>query len=522
LTEGKNCFVGIKKLLLLLLLKNYTTMEQKVPFWRSVRLSIILLTAGGMFVFTLMRGLIGFAMVCMVNSTAIGGAQPRQYYNASGAVCDEQVVQIKDEYDGQFPWLPHQQGIVFAALSWGEILTDLPAGYLSTRYSPKKMFAVGAVLAAAATAAIPSVANYGYGAVAVMRIVVGMAFAVLWPVKSSIVSRWTPASERSTALSIATSTNQLSVVVAMLSSSWLCKQKWLFGGWPAIFYLTSIVTLGWAVCWTFWVTDSPNKHRFISKAEIDYIDKDRQLICKLPGKIQFLIKQRSVWAIVVCQGSATWGMFSLLFYLPQYLRDVMRVDLKKNGLYSALPFLAQFLGRLMVGYIADSIVQRTKLSRTAVMKLFNSIGFFSLGALLFASGFLTCERTGWAIGLITIGTALWASVVAGFVSSTVLVAPSLAGIISSWAKFYGTFIGLVLPHVVGAIVRTGAQHEWQIVFGIGLLQLYISGFVFIVCGSGEQLDLSELLRNKRQLLAEKARNSDNTALCQLTANGETT
>uniref|UniRef100_A0A5S6QSX3 MFS domain-containing protein n=1 Tax=Trichuris muris TaxID=70415 RepID=A0A5S6QSX3_TRIMR len=484
-----------------------------IPLWRSTRLVVILITFLGMLVFTLMRGLIGFAMICMVNTTALALLDPsadevrQARFNRSNELeCPMSSADWQRDYDGQFVWsIPHQS-FIFAAASWGELFADLPAGYLVHRYGPKLLLGIGGVIGATATLLTPWASTFGYTAVAATRFFVGVSFAALWPSKSVIVSAWTVKEERSTALSLVTAGNQLSTVLIMPLSAALCKQKAIFGGWPAIFYLTAIAVILWLLLWLSYVKNSPQQHRQISAQEKSFLQGntvtvEHQSINKPTLK---LLARPAVLVVILCQGAATWGMFSLLLYLPQYLRDVMMVDMQKNGLYSAAPFLSQLLFRILFGIVADALYKKCRIHRTTIVKLFNTTGFFSLGSLMFASTFINCKLSTLAVFTISLGTGLWSTVVAGYVTSMILVLPKCAGIISSCSKFFGTSLGVILPYIVGVVIRDGSQSEWQLLFGLSLGILFLSGFAFLIWGSGE-----EIISKKNTNTLSKNANSDN-------------
>ncbi|KHJ46606.1 hypothetical protein D918_02921 [Trichuris suis] len=290
-------------------------------------------------------------------------------------------------------------------------------------------------------------------------------------------------------------------------SATLCTHKNILGGWPAIFYFTTIVVIIWLLLWTFYVKSNPQQHRWMSAREKSYLKANtvtrsgQENINKAMLKI-FL--QPAVLIIIICQGAATWGMFTLLFYLPQYLRDVMMIDMKKNGLYSAAPFLSQLVFRVCFGVIADLLYKKCHMNRTTVVKLFNTIGFFGLGSLTFGSAFIGCRYSSLAVFTICMGTGLWAAVVAGFVTSMILIVPKYTSIISSCSKFFGTSVSVILPYVIGVVVRDGYQSEWRLIFGLSFGILFVCGLAFVIWGSGEEISIEE-----KEKAHSKKTNGDN-------------
>jgi MFS family permease len=94
----------------------------------------------------------------------------------------------------------------------------------------------------------------------------GLADGVIFPSTSSIVARWFPPDERSTASAIYTSGNQLANSFNVIISGHLCGLSFL-GGWPLIFYIWTIISVLHIILFFVFVTNSPNNNKFISEKE---------------------------------------------------------------------------------------------------------------------------------------------------------------------------------------------------------------------------------------------------------------
>ena len=56
------------------------------------------------------------------------------------------------------------------------------------------------------------------------------------------------------------------------------------------------------------------------------------------------------------------------------MKDVLKFDIKSNGLMSAIPYVACALFTGVLGIVSDKIVQKGLLSRRNTRRIFNSIG----------------------------------------------------------------------------------------------------------------------------------------------------
>ncbi|KJH40969.1 hypothetical protein DICVIV_13065 [Dictyocaulus viviparus] len=87
---------------------------------------------------------------------------------------------------------------------------------------------------------------------------------------SVLVGRWFPDTEKSTALAIATTGNQLSVIVAMFATAELCQLP-LFGGWPMAFHTYGVLGVLLCISWQIFVDDIPAHAIGITEEEVQTI-----------------------------------------------------------------------------------------------------------------------------------------------------------------------------------------------------------------------------------------------------------
>jgi cyanate permease len=71
-----------------------------------------------------------------------------------------------------------------------------------------------------------------------------------------------------------------------------------------------------------------------------------------------LIRQRTVWGMMLGWGGINYTVWLYLAWLPSYLQDQRHLSLAKTGLVAAVPFLAGAAGMLSSGAISDALVHR--------------------------------------------------------------------------------------------------------------------------------------------------------------------
>ncbi len=144
--------------------------------------------------------------------------------------------------------------------------------------------------------------------------------------------------------------------------------------WSMGFYVPAGITFITALIWFYLVFDSPSNHPRIKNAESQYIQQS------LAGT---LTKQRSIfppilplltslpfWSLALLHYGSAWGLFFLLSAAPKYMSEVLKFNLSKAGVLSALPYFARMLFGFLFGAIGDALLTRNILTKTMIRKSF--------------------------------------------------------------------------------------------------------------------------------------------------------
>ena len=289
----------------------------------------------------------------------------------------------------------------------------------------------GAVINVVGTFLTPVVARQlGSLALVGLRFLMGCGQGILVPCMNVLIAHWFPMSEKSTAIAIATTGNQvggvdfktfnfsnwthiyptthlqLSVIAAMFLTAELCQFEWL-GGWASAFYTYGFVGVAFCVVWLCYVSDTPSKARYITDRELRHIHGVEVVKGagggggKVgPSEVPWssILRSMVVWSTALCSFSQNFMNVGTVVYLPSYYAQVLRMNLSsvswlggvgpsyppsnthhyrhplQNGLMSALPFVVQLLTKIVFASIADELRARRLMSPSAIAKLFNLIG----------------------------------------------------------------------------------------------------------------------------------------------------
>ena len=374
-------------------------------------------------------------------------------------------------------WGMQTQGMVLSSFFVGYLLLQIVGGLLADRFGGKVVLGVGVLLWSLFTILTPPAASIGLGLLLATRILMGMGEAVTFPSIYSLYSRWVPITEHSRAVGLANSGIPLGTIFALIVTPMIV-QAW---GWQWAFYLFGLVGVVWFVVWQLMVTRSPELDERVTEAEREIIKAGANSDPVEAGPpIREFLKSMPVWAIIVAHFCNNWSLYVLLSWLPTFINKGLGVDYASVGWVTMIPHVASFIFLNVAGSIADRLV-RSGMDVGTVRKLMQTIGFGGLSTALLIVG--EVESVWLAITIMTIGNALGAFVVGGFVVNHMDIAPKYAGTLMGITNTAGTIPGIIGVFVSGLILElTGS---WALVFQV-TAGVTLFGLVFFLMFSSSK------------------------------------
>ncbi|KAL8591613.1 hypothetical protein ACOMHN_030499 [Nucella lapillus] len=499
---------------------------ERTPLWNSCRLVLALMGFWAFLNVYAMRVNMSVALVCMINHTALrpdasadaasdakngyhirganvsesldsggggGGGGQRVEWEEKEDRCGDQSgnSSLDDSEDGEFTWSKKTQGLILGSFFWGYMTTQIPGGWLGGRFGGKHVYGLFMLACSVVTLLMPLAARLDYRFLMVLRFLAGVGQGVTFPAMNVLWANWAPPLESSQLGSIGYSGSQVGNVVTFPVAGVLCHYGF-DGGWPSIFYLLGGVGIIWWVAWCFLVYNSPAEHPRISPEEKAYIT------ASLKGKMtatregsghvpwRALLTSGPVWGIILTHTCSNFGTYTFLTNIPTYLKEVLRLDIKQNGLLSAIPYIGFWLMIIVSGQLADWARSRGYLNTTQARKVGNSLGMLLPGTLVSVMGFMSCEQSTAAVVLLAVGVAFsGCQYGSGWMVNPVDIAPRYAGLIFGISNTMATIPGFLAPMAIGYITKDKTQEQWQIVFFIATAIYVVGAVAYIVLGSGE-------------------------------------
>jgi ACS family glucarate transporter-like MFS transporter len=377
-------------------------------------------------------------------------------------------LQISTEYG-----LGNQRlGWIFSAFLIGYAGFQLPAGWLATRYGPRRVLTLGVLwwgVTTALTALMPSAISHAVLFLVSIRLALGAGEAVIYPAANQFVARWVPLQERGLINGLIFAGVGAGSGLTPPLLTWLITEQ----GWRAAFWFSAIIGLVAGVIWWYSARDTPEEHPDVSILELNTIrsglggdgakspippevedDRSRTVI-----SWSAIFGRRDLPALMAgyfAFGYIAWIYFSWFFL---YMAQVRGFDLRASARYSMLPFLSMTIFCLTGGALSD------RLSKSFGLRVGRS--FLASVALLLTAIFLVLGsqvRSPQLAGVILAGGAgaLYLSQ-SSFWSVSVDIAGKSSGVFSSIVNMGGQIGGALTASLTPWIAQ---RFGWTTSFAI--------------------------------------------------------
>ncbi|GFO11407.1 vesicular glutamate transporter 1 [Plakobranchus ocellatus] len=243
----------------------------------------------------------------------------------------------------------------------------------------------------------------------------------------------------------------------------------------------------WCCAWTLFAHDTPDDDKTITDIERKYINYSigERTKSKAAPPWKAILTSTAVWAIVVGHTCGNYGAYMLLTKIPAYMKEVLKFDIKSNGVFSMLPYLTFWLFITVSGTIADLLISRDVLSIEATRKLMSCIGTFGPSAFLIGTGFMECDQQVGAVIMLTISVGLCGFHFSGFFINHGDIAPAFAGTLFGISNTFATIPGILSPYIVSAMTKKGTRQQWQNTFYVAAGVYCFGAIWYLIFGKGE-------------------------------------
>lgn len=378
-------------------------------------------------------------------------------------------------------------GWIFSAFLLGYALCQVPGGWAGDKYGPRDVMTVAILLWSIFTALtglapdLPTTRLIGVvGSLIVVRFFVGVGEAANSPNNNKIVSNWIGRQHRGfgssfTILGIGLGGSITPPVIALVMQHW---------SWRSCFYLSGLLGLIIALLWQWYVTDRPEDHPSISKAELNEIRAGRNARKSANGsKVNWgkMLSNRSVWGLLLgyfCQGYPIYFYHTWFFI---YLVRERHLSISHAGISGAMPYIGITVLAPLGGWFSDRAVRR--FGKRLGRRLAVWFGMFTSGVLLW-SGSHVSSRTS-AILMLALGAGFNMFAATTFWASCIDLTEEFTGSLSGLMNTFGNLGGWLSP-ILTAYIAT--QFGWSRAIDFAAVVTIASGLFWLLVRADRSLD----------------------------------
>ena len=322
-----------------------------------------------------------------------------------------------------------EAGLLLSAFAWSYAVAQLPAGSLVDRLGARLALSIG--LAGWSAVQLATSLVTGLSSFIIARVALGFGESPMFIGGARVCAdRFAPA-ERAVPLGLLNASASLGPAIAPLVLTPL--MLWL--GWRWGFALLGAVGLLVAVAWGL-------IHRDTSTAA------DAASHVAGPAQWLVLLRQRTVWGLLLGFAGTVYMSWLYVTWLPGYLHDAWRMTATSAGLWSALPQFLGFVGAIGGGWLSDRLTSIT--SERAARQLPLAIGLYAaacFSAIAAVSGNV-------AVAIAAVSGALFSANLAttsGWTLAASLAPPALIATVEAMANIGGSVGGSLAPLLTGTL-----------------------------------------------------------------------
>jgi ACS family D-galactonate transporter-like MFS transporter len=269
----------------------------------------------------------------------------------SSALADQRFVR-------HFALTSVERGWLNSAFFWSYGLLQMPMGWLVDRYGVKWPYSVCFVLWCMAAAATGMVTTLS--ALILMRLLIGVAEAVVIPATYRYLANNFEESQKGTALGIFSIGGKMGPALGAPLAAWMIVSY----SWQWMFIVTGLIGLVWLLPWLLMTrNDFPSTHELAVRVH-------RASTVPLSN----LLTSPVVWGGLINNFCYGYFTFYCMTWMPAYLVEQRGLSLGQSGLYTAFSFLGIAIVAAIAGLVADRLIARGR-DAVLVRKSFVVAGF---------------------------------------------------------------------------------------------------------------------------------------------------
>lgn len=363
---------------------------------------------------------------------------------------------------------PTAMGWVYSALLLAYTACMIPGGWVIDRFGARAALALvgfGSSVFVALTGCIGFLGGgtaFVFGALLVVRSLMGVVTAPLHPACARMVGHWVPPGGRARANGLVTGAALAGIAATPPVFGALIDRL----DWPLAFLVTSAATIAVSILWIAHASDRPDapppQPIAPDAITIDNGNESETMIVndRPISDWMGLLRDRSLVLLTLGYGTVSYFQYLFFYWMDYYFEKVLHLPEQTSRFYAMVPSLAMAVGMPLGGWISDRVERAVGLPWGR--RIVPMAGLFG-GAVFLGCGLLTVDPN-WSVTWFALALASVGAVEGPFWASAVELGGTRGGSAAALLNTGGNGAGLIAPIVTPWV---GALFGWSAAVALG-------------------------------------------------------
>ena len=255
-----------------------------------------------------------------------------------------------------------EYSLILFGWSLAYALFNFPGGSIVDKLGLRK--SMGVFYAIWSVFTILTAATFSFLSMLIVRLFMGAGEGPVWPVNAKSAKIWTNRYDESKAYTWAGAGQAVGPVVAATIGVAI----YILFGWPGPFIFFGALGIIFALIWYYYVRDTPDEHKGVNTAELDYINEGKTEGQKTEKKLNpkdawkktmkmVFTTQAGIGTLLIFL-SFGYILYTFLYWLPTLLFSTFVHSVTTSGLYTAAVDTALIVGFLGSGPLNDGLLKK--------------------------------------------------------------------------------------------------------------------------------------------------------------------
>jgi len=327
-------------------------------------------------------------------------------------------------------------GVLLSSFFWAYAPAQLVAGWLVHRFDLRIVLACGVALWAAATT-LTAVA-YGFTALLLLRLLLGLGESVTFPSWQLLLARHSVEADRGRAAGLVGAGQGVGPMLGTLCGGLIMARF----GWRAMFVALGILTFLWVLPWLRLT------RRLLSSAPVH---------SGTPVGYGAILRQRDFWGAALGHFFANYPFYFVITWMPTFLVKAGGFTLARMAVIGAAVYGIYAVATALSGALSDRLLRRGA-NVTRVRKAFALSGVCGIALTLGSSAFVEPRAGVWLLGIAAVFLGITTPMI--FSIGATLAGPRAAGRWAAAQNFTGQLAGIPAPLFTGYLIDRTGGYAW--------------------------------------------------------------